>query len=122
LGRLTCSAPFQISAPEARVVIETAPGEAQVDYGTGPMVRDGQTDKYRRTQLFVLTLDIAGKLLVCVREILAVEAVDEPRGIAEDGPEGKRGSARCWHGENQLMGFCHGFATVGSVLAPSELA
>ena len=29
------------SAPEARVVIETAPGEeAQVDYGTGPMVRD----------------------------------------------------------------------------------
>ena len=32
------------SAPEARVVIETAPGEeAQVDYGTGPMVRDPQT-------------------------------------------------------------------------------
>jgi len=35
--------------PEARVVIETAPGEeAQVDYGTGPMVRDTQTGKYRR--------------------------------------------------------------------------
>ena len=32
------------SAPEARVVIETAPGEeAQVDYGTGPMVRDPQS-------------------------------------------------------------------------------
>ena len=44
-------------APEARVVIETAPGEeAQVDYGTGPMVRDPQTGKYRRTRLFVLTL------------------------------------------------------------------
>jgi hypothetical protein len=38
------------STPEARVVIETAPGEeAQVDYGTGPMVRDAQTNEYRRT-------------------------------------------------------------------------
>ncbi len=47
------------STPEARVVIETAPGEeAQVDYGTGPMVRDAQTGKYRRTRLFVLTLGI----------------------------------------------------------------
>ena len=28
-------------SPEARVIIETRPGEeAQVDYGTGPMVRD----------------------------------------------------------------------------------
>jgi len=45
------------TAPEARVVIETAPGEeAQVDYGTGPMVRDPQTGKYRRTRLFVMTL------------------------------------------------------------------
>jgi len=45
------------SAPEARVVIETAAGEeAQVDYGTGPMVRDPQSGKYRRTRLFVLTL------------------------------------------------------------------
>jgi transposase len=44
-------------APEARVVIETAPGEeAQVDYGTGPMVRDPDSGKYRRTRLFVLTL------------------------------------------------------------------
>src|SRR6266496_4175217 len=31
-------------SPEARVVIETAPGEeAQVDYGTGPMVRDDRS-------------------------------------------------------------------------------
>ena len=30
--------------------------EAQVDYGTGPMVRDPQTGKYRRTRLFVMTL------------------------------------------------------------------
>jgi transposase len=43
--------------PEARVVIETAPGEeAQVDYGSGPMVRDPDSGKYRRTRLFVLTL------------------------------------------------------------------
>jgi transposase len=45
------------ATPEARVVIETAPGEeAQVDYGTGPMVRDPKTGRYRRTRLFVLTL------------------------------------------------------------------
>jgi transposase len=51
--------------PEARAVIETAPGEeAQVDYGSGPMVRDPQTGKYRRTRLFVLTLGYSRK---CVR-------------------------------------------------------
>jgi transposase len=43
--------------PEARVVITTAPGEeAQVDYGEGPMVRDPETGKYKRTRLFVMTL------------------------------------------------------------------
>jgi hypothetical protein len=47
VGRLRRSA-----KPEARAVIETAPGEeAQVDYGSGPMVRDPQTGKYRRTAL-----------------------------------------------------------------------
>jgi transposase len=50
------------STPEARAVIETAPGEeAQVDYGTGPMIRDAQTGKYRRTRLFVLTLGYSRK-------------------------------------------------------------
>jgi transposase len=45
------------ATPEARVVIQTAPGEeAQVDYGTGPMVRDSNTGRYSRTRLFVLTL------------------------------------------------------------------
>lgn len=45
------------ATPEARVVIQTAPGEeAQVDYGAGPMVRDPNTGRYRRTRLFVLTL------------------------------------------------------------------
>ena len=49
-------------APEARAIIETAPGEeCQVDYGTGPMVRDPVTGKYRRTRLFVLTLGCCRK-------------------------------------------------------------
>src|SRR5437660_6645466 len=47
---------------QPRGVILTAPGEeAQVDYGTGPMVRDPQTGKYRRTRLFVLTLGYSRK-------------------------------------------------------------
>lgn len=49
------------SHPEARAVIETAPGEeGQVDYGTGPMVRD-KTGRYRRTRLFVMTLGYSRK-------------------------------------------------------------
>ena len=48
--------------PEARVVIITAAGqEAQVDYGTGPMVRDPESRKYRRTRLFVMTLGCSRK-------------------------------------------------------------
>jgi len=47
---------------EACPVIETAAGEeAQVDYGEGPMVRDPQSRKYRRTRLFVLTLGYSRK-------------------------------------------------------------
>jgi transposase len=48
--------------PEARVVIVTVAGqEAQVDYGTGPMVRDPESRKYRRTRLFVMTLGCSRK-------------------------------------------------------------
>jgi hypothetical protein len=44
------------------VVIVTAPGEeSQVDYGTGPMVRDPLSGKYRRTRLFVMTLAYSRK-------------------------------------------------------------
>jgi transposase len=32
-----------------------------VDYGTGPMVRDSVTGKYRRTRLFVMTLGYSRK-------------------------------------------------------------
>jgi transposase len=49
-------------AQEARAVIITEPGEeAQVDYGTGPWVRDPQSGKYRRTRLFVMTLGYSRK-------------------------------------------------------------
>ena len=48
--------------PEARVVIETPPGEeAQVDYGTGPMVRDPASGRYCRARMFVLTLGYSRK-------------------------------------------------------------
>ena len=53
------------ASPEARVIIETRLGEeCQVDFGTGPMVRDPDSGKYRRTRLFVLTLGCSRK---CVR-------------------------------------------------------
>jgi transposase len=49
-------------------VIVTEPGEeGQVDYGEGPMVRDPQSGRYRRTRLFVLTLGFSRK---CVRLIV----------------------------------------------------
>ena len=52
-------------SPEACAIIVTEPGEeAQVDYGTGPMVFDAATSKLRRTRLFVLTLGFSRK---CIR-------------------------------------------------------
>lgn len=48
--------------PQACAVIVTPPGEeAQVDYGTGPMVRDSHSGRYRRTRMFVLTLGYSRK-------------------------------------------------------------
>jgi len=55
---------------DAHPRIETEPGEeAQVDYGTGPMVRHPETGKYRRTRLFALTLGFSRKTvwLLCFR-------------------------------------------------------
>ena len=52
------------SSAEPCAIITTAPGEeGQVDYGSGPMVRDPDTGKYRRTRLFVLTLGYSRKLV-----------------------------------------------------------
>ena len=51
-----------VRSPEAVGIIQTGAGEeAQVDYGTGPMVRDPKTGKYRRTRLFVMTLGYSRK-------------------------------------------------------------
>src|SRR5438105_1185868 len=54
---------------EAVGIILTAPGEeAQVDYGSGPMVRDPTTGKYRLTRLCVLFLGYSRqsvRLLLC---------------------------------------------------------
>jgi transposase len=48
--------------PQPVGIIITEPGqELQVDYGTGPMVRDPQSGKYRRTRLFVSTLGYSRK-------------------------------------------------------------
>jgi transposase len=50
--------------PEAVGIIVTGRGEeAQVDYGDGPMVRDPQTGKYRRTRLFVMTRGYSRKAI-----------------------------------------------------------
>jgi transposase len=50
------------SEPEAVGIILTLVGqEAQVDYGSGPMVRHPESGKYRRTRLFVMTLGYSRK-------------------------------------------------------------
>ena len=52
----------ETSTREAHPVVVTAPGEeAQVDYGTGPMVRPSPGAKHRRTRLFVFTLGYSRK-------------------------------------------------------------
>jgi transposase len=51
-----------VRTPEPCAVIVTPPGEeGQVDYGSGPMVRDPRSGKYRRTRLFVMTLGYSRK-------------------------------------------------------------
>lgn len=53
---------LQPRLPEPAGIILTVMGEeAQVDYGSGPMVRDAPSGKYRRTRLFVLTLGCSRK-------------------------------------------------------------
>lgn len=49
------------TAEPCAVILTPAGEEAQVDYGTGPMVRDPQRGKYRRTRLFVMTLGYSRK-------------------------------------------------------------
>lgn len=50
------------AGPEACAVIVTPPGEEiQVDYGSGPMVRDPHSGRHRRTRMFALTLGYSRK-------------------------------------------------------------
>jgi transposase len=47
---------------QACAIIVTPPGEeGQVDYGTGPLVRDPRSSRYQRTRLFVFTLGCSRK-------------------------------------------------------------
>ena len=46
------------------MIITESGEEAQVDYGTGPWVRDRHSGKCRRTRRFVMTLGLSRK---CVR-------------------------------------------------------
>src|SRR5213592_2635990 len=45
----------------AGIILTAAGEECQVDYGTGPMVRDPQSGRYRRARLFVMTLGYSRK-------------------------------------------------------------
>lgn len=48
--------------PQACAIIVTSPGEeVQVDYGSGPMVRDPHSGRCRRTRMLVLTLGYSRK-------------------------------------------------------------
>jgi transposase len=50
------------SGPQSSAVIVTPPGEeSQADYGSGPMVRDPLSGRYRRTRMFVLILGYSRK-------------------------------------------------------------
>ncbi len=50
------------SGPQSSAVIVTPPGEeSQADYGSGPMVRDPHSGRYRRARMFVLTLGYSRK-------------------------------------------------------------
>lgn len=69
----------EAGGPEVRAVTVTAPGgEAQVDYGTGPVVRDAQSGRYRRTRFFVLTLGYSRKAV----RLLAVQSNTRTWAIA----------------------------------------
>lgn len=73
--------------PEAAGIILTAPGEeAQVDYGSGALVRDHPSGKYRRTRLFVMTLGYSRKsvrLLVWRSSAHLLRPADSPSRLRD---------------------------------------
>ena len=81
-------------SPDARVIIETKLGEeAQVDYGTGPMVRDPDSGKYRRTRLFVLTLGCESQVSSAAR--VPIQCAGVGRAAREGLPPAWRLAAGC---------------------------
>ena len=61
-GEAFCSqAPWNNAARSCGDYPDHSRRKAQVHYGSGPMVRDPQSGKYRRTRLFVLTLRYSRK-------------------------------------------------------------
>ena len=69
--------------PQATGVILTAPGEeAQVDYGTGPIVRDPQSGKYRRTRWFVMTLGYSDHPINRIDELLPWNISSTPAEVS----------------------------------------
>jgi hypothetical protein len=65
----------------------------------------------------------AGALIIRPQSIHSQSAMSgrdngEPQGGASEvEPERERGASGFCHGEGELIGFCHGFATVGAILA-----
>jgi hypothetical protein len=85
--------------PEARSIIETRPGEeCQVDYGTGPMVRDPDSGKYRGMRLFVLTLG-------CSRKSVRVLVFRSSAGVGGAAREGKKPSGIATHPQDSSQCF-----------------
>ena len=69
----------------------TAPGErAGVGYGTGPMVRDPRSGKYRRMHLFVLTLSYRRK----AERLLVFQSSTQNRAELHEMPSGDWAAAR----------------------------
>jgi len=53
--RFVCKLRGSSRPTAAGIIFTPIREEAQVDYGSGPMVRDPQSGKYRRSRLFVMT-------------------------------------------------------------------
>jgi hypothetical protein len=99
----------EVSA-EARVIIETRPGEeAQVDYGTGPMVRDPDSGKYRGTRLFVMTLGCSRK---CVRLLVFRSSARVWAELHEKAFRRLGGSPRSWCWTTFARACCRQTSTI----------
>src|SRR3954470_3114263 len=81
----------QPSKSACAVIITPPAEEAQVDYGSGPMVRDPATGKYRRTRLFVLTLGYSRKAV----RLLTWRSSPDPHCVSQFKVWAADGRSRC---------------------------